>query len=109
MNAVWKKRWCKALRSGKYPQAQGCLRTDDGFCCLGVGCDIVDPTKWSNWSTPGARPAGWRYDNTMTSHMPKAIRQFTYGLSETEESALVDLNDKGADFFKIADYIEANF
>ena len=29
-----------ALRSGKYKQCTGALRKDDGFCCLGVACDV---------------------------------------------------------------------
>lgn len=34
------RKWVKALRSGKYKQAQGALQTRDGYCCLGVLCDI---------------------------------------------------------------------
>lgn len=40
--------WIAALRSGKYKQAQGRLKTDVGFCCLGVACDMVDPQTWRN-------------------------------------------------------------
>lgn len=33
--------WIKALKSGKYKQGRGTLRTDcDEFCCLGVLCDL---------------------------------------------------------------------
>lgn len=31
-----------ALRSGKYPQAKGHLRTEQGYCCLGVMCAVAD-------------------------------------------------------------------
>ena len=34
------KKWVAALRSGEYSQTVGALRKDDGFCCLGVACDI---------------------------------------------------------------------
>lgn len=46
-----KKRWLKALRSGKYQQARGVLcRVDDdgkvvGMCCLGVLADVVKNDK----------------------------------------------------------------
>lgn len=40
------KKWIAALRSGKYAQAQHALRNENGFCCLGVACDIYDPTRW---------------------------------------------------------------
>ena len=32
--------WVKALRSGEYKQTTGQLRKDDGYCCLGVACDL---------------------------------------------------------------------
>lgn len=35
-----KKLWVSALLSGKYKQAQGALKNGDGFCCLGVLCDV---------------------------------------------------------------------
>lgn len=28
--------WIKDLTSGEYPQAQGTLKSSEGFCCLGV-------------------------------------------------------------------------
>jgi len=42
MNKRIKTRWLKALRSGKYKQGRYALRTksDNGFCCLGVLCDL---------------------------------------------------------------------
>ena len=39
-------RWIEALESGKYPKTQGMLRNDDGYCCLGVVCDVADPNLW---------------------------------------------------------------
>ncbi len=44
MNAEIKKSWTAALRSGKYRQGQGRLRSElDGqleHCCLGVLCEL---------------------------------------------------------------------
>ena len=38
-----RKRWIKALRSGKYKQGYGCLgNTKSGYCCLGVGAKVCD-------------------------------------------------------------------
>jgi|LakMenE01Jun11ns_1017448.scaffolds.fasta_scaffold9958319_2 hypothetical protein len=38
--------WIKALKSGKYKQGRGTLRTDDDkFCCLGVLCDLYDKDR----------------------------------------------------------------
>jgi hypothetical protein len=35
-----KNKWIKALRGGDYKQTTGALRDDEGFCCLGVLCNI---------------------------------------------------------------------
>ena len=34
--------WVDALRSGKYTQTKRHLSDNDGFCCLGVACDIFE-------------------------------------------------------------------
>lgn len=40
MNKGIKDRWITALRSEKYSQTKGNLRDDEGYCCLGVLCDL---------------------------------------------------------------------
>jgi len=42
------KLWVDALRSGDYEQAQGQLKDENRFCCLGVLCDIsnLDDFSW---------------------------------------------------------------
>lgn len=37
------KKWVQALRSGKYSQTKKVLNDQNGFCCLGVACDIFIP------------------------------------------------------------------
>ena len=49
-----KKRWLKALRSGKYKKTKGRLRFIDGnndasYCCLGVLCDVENVLPESSW------------------------------------------------------------
>jgi hypothetical protein len=43
--AANRKKWIKALRSGKYKQGKGYLHIkgekQDSFCCLGVACDLA--------------------------------------------------------------------
>lgn len=50
MNPEVKKLWVDALESGEYAQTRSFLRGNDGFCCLGVLCDIYAKTtgigKW---------------------------------------------------------------
>lgn len=40
------RRWLDALRSGEYNQTKGCLKNDYGFCCLGVGADVMATSEW---------------------------------------------------------------
>lgn len=35
-----KEKWLQALRSGDYKQSVGFLKTDAGYCCLGVLCEL---------------------------------------------------------------------
>lgn len=43
MNPEVKRRWIEALRSGKYQQSRKYLHDENGFCCLGVLCDLREP------------------------------------------------------------------
>jgi hypothetical protein len=54
MNKRVKTKWLKALRSGKYKQGRGQLRTpDDRFCCLGVLCDLYAKETGVSWEGNG--------------------------------------------------------
>lgn len=39
-------RLVEALRSGDYPQTDGRLHNQDGYCCLGVACDLSRLGEW---------------------------------------------------------------
>lgn len=45
MNPEVKAKWVSALRSGEYTQTKGFLHNDNGFCCLGVLCEIAVADK----------------------------------------------------------------
>ena len=52
MNPQVKAKWLDALRSGYYEQGKGKLRTETGFCCLGVLCDLyAEEHKDVHWKT----------------------------------------------------------
>lgn len=59
--ADFKKQWLDALRSGKYQQTDGYLHIDDGFCCLGVACDIQHSSAptWKERDTRESELAGY--------------------------------------------------
>lgn len=79
MDAKIKRKWVKALRSGKYKQAEVMLRdpVTGAMCCLGVLCRIQ-----------GAAPKSLDYQTTAT--VPK---QFNAGLKEAERETLAAMND----------------
>lgn len=45
-----KERWIAALRSGGYPQDREQLRSSEGYCCLGVLCDLHAEDTGTSWS-----------------------------------------------------------
>lgn len=38
--------WVAKLREPDLPQTKGALKKDDGFCCLGVACEVSGLGKW---------------------------------------------------------------
>lgn len=94
MDKELKKRWVAALRSGEYNQGRYTLRSRDGFCCMGVLCDLIDPEGWEE-PVPGGFL--WRGNRV---HCP---------LVASLAPIFVQLNDKsGCSFEEIADYIDKN-
>ncbi len=134
MNADVKTVWLEALRSGKYPQGRGMLRTQqDEFCCLGVLCDLAkgqgvvdmrsreDLYAYTYMSTgsgvavdssSSVLPVGialdWAGLDEANPYLPDGFvpaRPFDRDLPE-EPFSLAELNDNGYTFAEIADLIE---
>lgn len=104
MDAELKTKWVAALRSGKYEQGRGQLRTiNDLYCCLGVLGDLMLPNGWE--PHPSGKGIGFTLNGSY-SMLPvelNTVADLYYG----DERTLVGLNDvEGADFNRIADYIE---
>jgi hypothetical protein len=94
MDKDLKAKWVAELRGGKYKQAHDCLRGNNRHCCLGVLCDIIDPTAWNRDSWKG---------NPLVIPLDEAAK---VGLSDYFVARLADMNDTRYDFSQIADYIE---
>ena len=43
------KAWLEALRGKQYTQSTGMLRSTEGYCCLGVGCDVLMKHVGGSW------------------------------------------------------------
>jgi hypothetical protein len=117
MKKELKEKWIEALLSGKYAQTSGTLRRTEsggngqtGFCCLGVFCDIVDPTRWVEDSDT----MGYRHLNDLTSNRgypPQDILEL--GLLGSQGNLLTyvrvgSMNDNGQSFKQIAEWIKEN-
>jgi hypothetical protein len=106
MDAKLKANWIEALRSGKYQQARKYLRQGNGFCCLGVACDLIDSSEWGDETSTGAYYYGPSDYDALT--VWSGDIEARYGLTPKQSEVLWRMNDEGNSFAEIADYIEAN-
>lgn len=88
MDAELKAKWVAALRSGEYQQARGVYYKNGAYCCLGVLEAVAT-------GSVGGAIYGSGFGNVAV--LPAKAR-----------STLSIMNDRGAAFLEIADYIEAN-
>lgn len=113
------KKWVAALRSGKYNQDSGALRTDTGFCCLGVLCDVVDSNLWK-FNENCYDEYGEYLLNSYEfmgeyEQLPGEIcdrissSSLGYGIVVGPSTNLAQANDDGATFLEIADAIEKHY
>jgi hypothetical protein len=109
MNPQIKQKWVSALRSGDYKQTQHRLRKEDGFCCLGVLCDLYGKENNAEW-TPLDFDNAYAFQE-FESYLPSSVKkwadlEYCNPHVNDEESTLVRLNDSGSTFEQIADVIE---
>lgn len=97
--------WVRALRSGAFTQAKYALRNKEGMCCLGVACELYDPTAWK------AEEGGHFKFQDENGVPPNSVQEF-FGLKtdagEFDKNSLASENDNGKSFAEIADIIEAH-
>ena len=82
--------WCAALESGAYQQSYHQLHDGDGFCCLGVACDVYfQETGDGTWAEDGYLAHIRSSDERMETYLPEVVRRY-FGLqSETGEFSSV--------------------
>jgi hypothetical protein len=118
MDKYWKDKWVDALRSGNYVQTEGTLcQVEDGpdgvvdtYCCLGVLCELVPGIIKEELDDDDDDGIVFQYTYNKTSgigRLPRDISGIAH-LSVGVETTLVQINDDGASFEEIADYIENN-
>lgn len=114
MDKKLKTKWLKALRSGKYKQGKGVLRTaDNKFCCMGVLVDVMDKKVWSKRTALSSVLISGKeadVDCYQAKYQTTALDRDTMrriGLEARQQGALINMNDDGKRFTTIAAYIEA--
>jgi hypothetical protein len=101
MNKWVKRKWIKALKSGKYPKGAGYLGDSRGYCCLGVLALEMVP-EYANSVDPD------RVQVDGSKHYLPDDLTLLYGLSRDEAGRLADINDSVETFEPVIRYIEAN-
>ena len=108
MNPEVKEKWVAALRSGKYKQGQGELRSrHNRFCCLGVLCNTVNARRWRRPMSGLEGP--WLYNHQAERDalsLPAGLSR-DLDLPPDVTDYLAEWNDEGIGFDAIADWIEA--
>lgn len=95
LNTVARDLWVAALRdTDTYPQTKGALQNEDGYCCLGVLCEVaviagVDITKTVNEN-------GVVFYDGDCEHLPEAVVKWA-GLDSSNPVALVDEDEQDED------------
>jgi hypothetical protein len=117
MNEQIKNTWIAALLSGLYTQSTGRLRTEIGFCCLGVLCDLAAKEGVGEWTPPDKD--GRRYFRPSEGPeeggvLPRSVMKWAGIQSEDpavgvviegRATCLSELNDKRMSFSQLADVI----
>jgi hypothetical protein len=117
-------KWVAALRSGEYEQTAGFLQTREGYCCLGVLCDLhLRETGRGEWRPPGSGDSPhtrcYRDDLGVDGEYtpPPGVREwadmvddpkvfFRHRLGTEMRDEIANLNDGGYTFAQLADLIE---
>lgn len=61
------KKWVAALRSKEFQQTYNRLRTEAGYCCLGVGCEVYKrETGLGEWVASDGEPGTQTFDKHIT-------------------------------------------
>ncbi len=96
-------RWLLALRSGKYKQGQHSLRPSQRkWCCLGVCLNEYNPKEWSI-SKYGSM---YFYGDLDEEYELTDEALFVLGITDSQQQDLIKMNDEGATFPEIADFLE---
>lgn len=100
MNPEIKQRWVYALRNDYRQQSDGKLRTNNGFCCLGVLCDLYlkdHKEEWELVSYSDESPQDYYICSYSSDVLPKSVCLWA-GLSSNNPILVVTEDPDGVEF-----------
>jgi hypothetical protein len=108
MRQALQKRWLEALRSGEYKQGRRVLRKLDTYCCLGVLCNLYDPSNWHQTDYEESAAPIYKYYDRDSYPPPNVL--LAVGLEKQEAKKLAMYNDRfRMPFEQIASILEKHF
>ena len=131
MNPEVKQKWIDALRSGKYEQGSEKLRSQQGYCCLGVLCDLYAQEHETQWEFRGNEETNlqlmdyWYFED-QSEFLPDSVKEWAelpvgnpsvrVDVSEEDDEndwfykdEIANLNDSGYTFNELSNVIEQQF
>lgn len=122
MTDVTRTQWAEALISGVYTQGEGALRKPgafnefedgdgpDGFCCLGVLADLIDPNGWDDAPQPGTTHLAWHHDfrSMLDAHVLVEVLDVDMDTAIDVQGHLAHFNDTGGTFQQVAEVLLAH-
>lgn len=115
MDTKLKKKWIKALRSGKYQQTSGSLYDGEGYCCLGRLCVVLGKKFVLPLEEPcprSFRVEGQLFNTVLPPNIAEEAGMLSFSgeyISNGIRCQLSVDNDAGTSFAKIADIIEEHW
>lgn len=129
MNPGVKKAWLRGLRSGRYRQGNGCLRSKEWkHCCLGILCELYhdDHPISSEWFLADPDNLGWNFavngdDDFSSLELPREVYLWAgvdgfnpeivtlidrEGEEVTWTASMLNDDESGFTFDRIADMID---
>jgi len=106
------KKWTDTLRSGDYNQTSDALHNENGYCCLGVACEIFIPKNKISKDGEGFIHGGMPDDQ---SSSPDWLNDIDDDFKLITGVHLSMLNDRGTEdlgpftFDEISDLVESVF
>lgn len=110
-----KQRWITALKSDEYKQTQRYLKTQEGFCCLGVLTDLYLQEIGDLWHPENDGDKICYSFNDCAMDLPQGVVEWA-GLACDDPTVTINgvatelsaLNDEGTNFQEIAKLIESS-